>query len=52
MHITADGHKATLRPSPNLVELDFDARVNLFVGPNASGKSVLLKQMDIAFNGR
>lgn len=35
-------------PFTELVELDFDWRVNLFIGPNASGKSVLLKEIDAA----
>ena len=37
-------------PFTELVELDFDARVNVFIGPNASGKSVLLREIDAAFN--
>ncbi len=38
-------------PFSELVELDFDKRVNLFIGPNASGKSALLRELDTAFNG-
>ena len=38
-------------PFTELIELDFDERMNLFIGPNASGKSVLLRGMDAAFNG-
>ena len=37
-------------PFTELVELDFDERVNLFIGPNASGKSALLREIDVAFN--
>lgn len=37
-------------PFTELVKLDFDARVNLFIGPNASGKSTLLEQIYIALN--
>ena len=49
MHITAMDIRDT-PPFTELVELDFDARVNVFIGPNASGKSSLLEQIDIAFN--
>ena len=38
-------------PFTDLVELDFDWQVNLFIGPNASGKSALLREIDAAFNG-
>ena len=38
-------------PFTELVELDFDERVNLFIGPNASGKSTILREIDAAFNG-
>ena len=37
-------------PFTELVELDFDKQVNLFIGPNASGKSALLREIDAAFN--
>ena len=37
-------------PFTELVKLDFDWRVNLFIGPNASGKSALLREIDSAFN--
>ena len=37
-------------PFTELVELYFDERVNLFIGPNASGKSTILKEIDAAFN--
>ena len=50
MHLTAMDIKDT-PPFTELVELDFDERVNLFIGPNASGKSTILKEMDAAFNG-
>ena len=49
MHLTGMNIRDT-PPFTELVELDFDARVNVFIGPNASGKSVLLKQIDSAFN--
>ena len=50
MHLTGMDIRDT-PPFTELVELDFDAQVNVFIGPNASGKSVLLKQIDAAFNG-
>ena len=37
-------------PFTELVELDFDARVNVFIGPNASGKSTILREIDLAFH--
>ena len=49
MHLTGMDIRET-PPFTELVELDFDKRVNLFIGPNASGKSVLLQEIDIAFN--
>ncbi|MCE2457498.1 MAG: AAA family ATPase [Dehalococcoidia bacterium] len=49
MHITEMDIKDT-PPFTEVVELDFDERVNLFIGPNASGKSALLQEIDIAFN--
>ncbi len=50
MHITEMDIRDT-PPFTELVELDFDWRVNVFIGPNASGKSALLREMDAAFNG-
>ena len=50
MHLTGMDIRDT-PPFTKLVELDFDARVNVFIGPNASGKSTILKEMDAAFNG-
>ncbi len=50
MHLTGMDIRET-PPFTELVELDFDARVNVFIGPNASGKSTILKEMDAAFNG-
>ena len=50
MHITEMDIKGT-PPFTEMVELDFDERVNLFIGPNASGKSTLLSEIDVAFNG-
>ena len=50
MHITGMDINE-IPPFTELVELDFDKRVNLFVGPNASGKSTLLREIDDAFNG-
>ena len=49
MHITQMDISAT-PPFTGLVELDFDKRVNLFIGPNASGKSTLLREIDATFN--
>lgn len=45
MHLTGMDIRET-PPFTELVELDFDARVNVFIGPNASGKSVLLREID------
>ncbi|MDE2940218.1 MAG: AAA family ATPase [Chloroflexota bacterium] len=39
-------------PFTDPVELVFDERVNLFVGPNASGKSRLLSEIDEYFNDK
>ena len=50
MHITEMDIKDN-PPFTKLVKLDFNERVNLFIGPNASGKSALLREIDIAFNG-
>ena len=50
MHITAMDIRNT-PPFTMLVEFDFDKQVNLFIGPNASGKSALLREIDAAFNG-
>ena len=49
MHLTGMDIKDT-PPFTDLVELDFDARVNLFIGPNASGKSSILREMNAALN--
>ena len=49
MHITGMDI-SEIPPFTELVELDFDKRVNLFIGPNASGKSTLLREIDAAFN--
>ena len=49
MHLTGMDIRDT-PPFTELVELDFDARVNVFIGPNASGKSTLLWEMDAALN--
>ena len=50
MHLTGMDIRET-PPFTKLVQLDFDARVNLFIGPNASGKSTILREIDAAFNG-
>ena len=50
MHITGIDIQDT-PPFTKMVELDFDEQVNLFIGPNASGKSTLLGEIDAAFNG-
>ena len=50
MHISGMDIRET-PPFTEMVELDFDERVNLFIGPNASGKSTILRAMDAAFNG-
>ena len=50
MHIASMDISQT-PPFTELVELDFDERVNLFIGPNASGKSTLLSEIDATFNG-
>ena len=49
MHISGMDISET-PPFTELVKLDFDWRVNLFIGPNASGKSALLREVDAAFN--
>ncbi len=49
MHLTGMDIRDT-PPFTELVELDFDARVNVFIGPNASGKSTVLREIDAAFN--
>ena len=49
MHISGMDISET-PPFTELVEIDFDWRVNLFIGPNASGKSVLLGEIDAALN--
>ena len=50
MHLTGMDIRDT-PPFTELVELDFDERMNVFIGPNASGKSTLLEKIDAAFNG-
>ena len=35
-------------PFTDLVKLDFNAQVNVFIGPNASGKSTILREIDAA----
>ncbi len=49
MHITGMDISET-PPFTELVKLEFDWRVNLFIGPNASGKSALLREIDTTFN--
>ena len=49
MHISGMDISQT-PPFTELVKFDFDWQVNLFIGPNASGKSALLEEIDIAFN--
>ena len=49
MHITGMDISET-PPFTELVKLEFDWRVNLFIGPNASGKSALLREVDTTFN--
>ena len=49
MHITGMEIRDT-PPFTEWVDLEFDERVNVFIGPNASGKSALLKEVDSAFN--
>ena len=49
MHITGMDITET-PPFTVFVQLDFDERVNVFIGPNASGKSTLLRSIDSAFN--
>ena len=39
-------------PFTEPVELRFDERVNLFVGPNATGKSRLLSEIDEYLNDK
>ena len=47
MHITGMDIRET-PPFTEMVELDFDERVNLFIGHNASGKSTLLEEINAA----
>ncbi len=51
MHITGMEISET-PPFTEWVDLDFDRRVNMFTGPNASGKSALLREIDAPFNDR
>ena len=37
-------------PFTEVVEFEFDERVNVFVGPNASGKSTVLSEISLAFD--
>ena len=39
-------------PFTEQIRLKFDERVNVFIGPNASGKSTVLQVIDERFNGR
>ncbi len=49
MHIT--GMKiGGIPPFTDQVNFEFDKRVNVFIGPNASGKSTLLSEINLAFN--
>ena len=50
MHIVGMEMKNT-PPFSEWVDFEFDEKVNLFIGPNASGKSTILKEIDSAFNG-
>ena len=49
MHLTGMEIR-DIPPFTEWVDLEFHERVNVFIGPNASGKSALLKEIDIAFN--
>ena len=49
MHLTGMEIRDT-PPFTEWVDLEFDERVNVFIGPNASGKSALLEEIDSAFN--
>ena len=51
MHLTWMEIK-DIPPFTEWVDLEFDDRVNLFIGPNASGKSTLLREIDVALNDR
>ena len=51
MHISGMDISQT-PPFTELVKFDFDWRVNLFIGPNASGKSALLREIDSSLNSR
>ena len=50
MHLTGMEIRET-PPFTEWVDLEFDRQVNLFIGPNASGKSTILNEIDAAFNG-
>ena len=43
MHLTSIITWGELLPLGNQMFLDLDERVNLFIGPNASGKSTILR---------
>ena len=50
MHITRMS-LGGVPPFTKLIELRFDKRVNVFIGPNASGKSTILQALAESFNG-
>ena len=50
MHITGFGIYEL--PPLKHVHFKYDDRVNLFIGPNASGKSTILRAMENVFSGR
>ena len=50
MHLTRMSYSG-VPPFTEPVQLNFDERVNVFVGPNASGKSTILLMLDEYFNG-
>ena len=43
--------KMSLGGAPPRVKFKFDERVNVFVGPNASGKSTILLMLADSLNG-
>ena len=50
MHITRMS-LGGVPPFTKLIELRFDKRVNVFIGPNASGKSTILQMLAESLNG-
>ena len=50
MHITRMSFGG-VPPFTELIEFRFDKRVNVFIGPNASGKSTILQALAESFNG-